>query len=132
MAQPLVAIVVLTWNQIDLTLDCLASLAAMQYPFDRLRIIVVDNGSIDGTVDAIRTAYPFAHIIENGANLGFAEGNNAGVRHALEGPADYIMLLNNDTTVDGHMLSDLLEAMDHDPTVGIVGPKMLCTKTGRK
>lgn len=125
MAQPLVAIVVLTWDQKDLTLECLASLATMHYPLDRLQIIVADNGSSDGTVDAIKTAYPSVQVIENGANLGFAEGNNAGVRHALKGPADYIMLLNNDTAVDGHMLTYLVEAMEHDPAVGIVGPKML-------
>lgn len=122
---PLVAIVVLTWNQRDLTLDCLASLAEMNYPSDRLQIIVVDNGSRDDTVVAVRERFPHITVLENGDNLGFAEGNNAGIRHALQGPAEYIMLLNNDTAVDRQMLSELLAAMEQFSDVGIVGPKML-------
>ena len=122
---PLVAIIVLTWNQRDLTLDCLASLAEMDYPEDRLQVIVVDNGSRDGTAAAVRERYPHVTVLENGDNLGFAEGNNVGIRHALQGPAEYIMLLNNDTVVDRQMLAELLTVMEQHPEVGIVGPKML-------
>ena len=122
---PTVAIVILTWNQRDLTLDCLASLAELDYPADRLQIIVVDNGSIDNTAQAIREHYPSVTVLENGENLGFAEGNNVGMRHALEGDAEYIMLLNNDTVVHPSMLNELLAVTKSDPNVGIVGPKML-------
>ena len=122
---PPVAIVVLTWNQRDLTLDCLASLAEMDYPADRLQIIVVDNGSSDGTAAAVRERFPHVTVLENGDNLGFAEGNNVGIRHALQGSAEYIMLLNNDTVVDKRMLGELLGEMKKHPDVGIVGPKML-------
>jgi hypothetical protein len=122
---PLVAIVVLTWNQHDLTLDCLASLAEMNYPSDRLQIIVVDNGSRDATVAAVRERFPQVTVLENGDNLGFAEGNNVGIRHALQGTAEYVMLLNNDTAVDRQMLSELLAVMEQFSDVGIVGPKML-------
>jgi len=69
---PTVAIIILTWNQRDLTLDCLASLAELDYPADRLRIIVVDNGSVDGIAQAIRERYPSVTVLENGENLGFA------------------------------------------------------------
>jgi GT2 family glycosyltransferase len=124
-AYPLVAIVVLTWNQRDLTLDCLASLTEMYYPADRLQIIVVDNGSKDGTAAAVRARFPTATVLENGENLGFAEGNNVGIRHALQGPAEYVMLLNNDTVVDRAMLRELLAVMQVQADVGIVGPKML-------
>jgi len=122
---PTVAIVILTWNQRDLTLDCLASLAELDYPAGRLQIIVVDNGSVDGTAQAIREHYPSVTVLENGENLGFAEGNNVGMRYALEGDAEYIMLLNNDTAVHPSMLNELLVVIEPDPTVGIVGPKML-------
>jgi GT2 family glycosyltransferase len=122
---PLVAIVILTWNQRDLTLDCLASLAAMEYPPERLQLIVVDNGSRDDTVAAIRARFSDVTVLENGDNLGFAEGNNVGIRYALQGTADYIMLLNNDTSVDRRMLNELLAPMLQFSDVGIVGPKML-------
>lgn len=122
---PLVAIIVLTWNQCDLTLDCLASLVGMDYPVERLQIIVVDNGSTDGSPVAIRQCFPHVTVLENSDNLGFAEGNNVGIRHALQGSADYIMLLNNDTVVDARMLAHLLSVIQSHPNVGIVGPKML-------
>lgn len=122
---PLVAIIVLTWNQRDLTLDCLTSLAELDYPIDRLQIIVADNGSSDDTAAAIRERFPAVTVLENGDNLGFAEGNNVGIRYALEGTAEYVMLLNNDTAVDRQMLSELLAVMEQFSDVGIVGPKML-------
>ena len=122
---PTVAVVILTWNQRNLTVDCLASLAELDYPADRLQTIVVDNGSADGTAQAIRERYSTVTVLENDENLGFAEGNNVGIRHALRGPADYVMLLNNDTAVDPSMLNELLAVIEPDSTVGIVGPKML-------
>lgn len=122
---PFVAVIILTWNQRDLTLDCLASLVEMDYPVEKLQIIVVDNGSGDDTAATVRQRFPHAVMLENGDNLGFAEGNNVGIRRALAGPAEYIMLLNNDTIVDRQMFSELIEAMDQHPGVGIVGPKML-------
>jgi len=125
MTAPPVALIVLTWNQRDLTLDCLASLAGLDYPADRLEVVVVDNGSVDGTAEAVEERYPRVAVLRNGQNLGFAEGNNVGIRYALEGTAEYIMLLNNDTVVDPHMLQELLAVLDAQPDVGIVGPKML-------
>lgn len=122
---PLAAIIVLTWNQRDLTLDCLASLAEMTYPTDRLDVIVVDNGSADGTAEAIRERYTEVIVLENEENIGFAEGNNVGIRHAMEHDADYVMLLNNDTIVDPEMLTHLIDVAESDPKIGIVGPKML-------
>lgn len=122
---PAIALIVLTWNQRDVTLDCLASLAGLDYPTERLQIVIVDNGSTDGTAQAIRARYPTVVVLENGQNLGFAEGNNVGIRHALQAGADYVVLLNNDTTVDPAMLRELLTAIESDPTIGIVGPKML-------
>lgn len=121
---PLAAIIVLTWNQRQLTLDCLASLAQLTYPAERLLLIVVDNGSADGTAQAIREHYPDVVVLENGDNLGFAEGNNVGIRYAMEHSADYVMLLNNDTVVDPDMLSGLIAVGEATPSVGIVTPKI--------
>jgi len=123
--KPRVAIIILTWNQRDVTLECLASIEELDYPAERSHIIVVDNGSADGTSQAIRQRYPSVTVISNGENLGFAEGNNVGIRHALRGAPDYVMLLNNDTVLDPSMLNELLAVAETDSTIGIVGPKML-------
>lgn len=123
--QPTVVIIVLTWNQRDLTLACLESLKGMDYPSDRLKIVVVDNGSSDGTAEALIDQYPEVVLLANNDNLGFAEGNNVGLRYALRQDAEYIMLLNNDTIVNVDLLEHLLTALEQDGTVGIVGPKIL-------
>jgi hypothetical protein len=121
---PLAAIIVLTWNQRDLTLDCLTSLAKMTYPADRLDVIVVDNGSADGTAETIRERFPQVTVLENAENLGFAEGNNVGIRYAMKHSADYVMLLNNDTVVDPEMLTRLIQVGEAYPASGIITPKI--------
>jgi GT2 family glycosyltransferase len=117
------SIIVLTWNQQQLTLDCLESLEQLIRP--AAEVIVVDNGSDDDTVAAVRAAYPDVVMIENGDNLGFVGGNNAGIEHALRGNAKYIMLLNNDTILDPALVDELLAVMEADSSIGISGPKML-------
>ena len=121
---PTVALIVLTWNQRDLTLDCLASLSALDYPADRREFVVVDNGSVDGTAEAVRATYPGVTVLETGENLGYAGGNNVGIRYALEQGADYVCLLNNDTEVVPDFLTRLVEEAESDGSIGIVGPKM--------
>ena len=117
---PSVYIIVLTWNQSALTLACLQSLQATTYA--NAHVIVVDNGSHDGTADSIRLHFPAVSLIANPENLGFVQGNNQGIAQALAGGADYVMLLNNDTVVDPGMLSDILAVAESDATIGIVGP----------
>lgn len=120
---PAVAVVILTWNGKDLTLDCLRSLEAVPTP--GLRVVVVDNASSDGTVEAIRGRYgERVEIVETGANLGFAGGNNKGIEHALAGGADLVLLLNNDTVVDPGFVDALAAAMRDAPAVGVAGPKI--------
>ncbi len=118
----LVSIIILTWNQRDLTRDCLASLAQMDYPADRLQLIVVDNGSTDDSVARIRAKFPDVKIIETGINLGYAGGNNVGIRHALAAGAEAVCILNNDVTVEPGFLPPLLAALQSGPDVGIVTP----------
>jgi len=122
-AAPSIAVIVLTRNGRDLTLDCLRSLEAVATP--NVRFLVVDNASTDGTASAVRERYgPRVDVIENGANLGFAAGNNTGIRKALADGASLILLLNNDTIVDPSFLDEMTRALLSSPDVGIVGPKI--------
>jgi GT2 family glycosyltransferase len=117
---PLVSVVVLTWNQCDLTLECLESLGGSDFP--NYEIIVVDNASTDGTSEIVGAQFPMVKQIRNERNLGYAEGNNVGIRQALANGADYVMLLNNDTVVHPRMLSALVWAAEARSPRGIVGP----------
>ncbi len=122
MMRPRVVIIVLTYNGIDDTLACLASLNRLDYPADRYDVVIVDNASRDGTPDRARQAFPGVTVIENGANLGFAAGNNVGLRHAQRHGYDYVLLLNNDTEVAPDMLTQLVAAAERDPAIAAVGP----------
>ena len=121
-AWPPVALILVTFNHSDITLDCLQSLAALDYPRECLQIIVVDNASSDDTVSAIRTRYPEVTLITNQENLGFAAGNNVGLRQALQTEARYLMLLNNDTVVAPDMLKKLIEVAEGDQHIGMITP----------
>ncbi|MDW8214637.1 MAG: glycosyltransferase family 2 protein [Roseiflexaceae bacterium] len=119
-AKPRVLIIILCYNGIADTLACLESLRNVEYPsFD---ILVLDNASGDGTPEAVRAQFPHVTVIENGANLGFAAGNNVGLRYALRHGYDYALLLNNDTEVAPDFLTHLIELAESDPQIGAVGP----------
>jgi GT2 family glycosyltransferase len=120
MKVPQVAIIVLNWNGRDDTLGCLASLSRIDYA--AYEIIVVDNGSADDSVLAIRAAYPQVTLIEAGENLGYVGGNNIGLDYAQKTGAAYALLLNNDTEVAADFLDLLVAAADVDPVIGAVGP----------
>lgn len=115
-----VAVVVLTFNGRDDTLACLASLSRVSW--SALTTILVDNGSLDGTVEAVSGRYPFVCILRQEHNLGFAEGNNVGIRHALELGADYVFLLNNDTTIAPDAIGRCVEAAERRVDAGAVSP----------
>lgn len=115
-----VAIIILIWNGKEDTLECLRSLQADTYP--EKEIIVVDNGSTDDSVEAIRTQFPSVTILQNGTNLGFTGGNNIGIRYALENSADYIFLLNNDTSLEPDALRHLVEVAQSNPSYGLLTP----------
>lgn len=113
------AFVVLNWNGGDDTLRCLASL-----PLDALAV-VPDNGSTDGSLGRVREAFPEAVVVENGANLGFSGGNNAGIRAALDRGADWVVLVNNDAVLEPGTPAALREAADRHPEAGILAGKLL-------
>lgn len=117
---PSIAIVVLNWNNARDTMACLDSLAQLDYPDPWL--IVVDNGSDDDSVAQIRAAHPDVTLLDTGANLGYAGGNNVGVKYALAAGADYVCILNNDVVVEPDFLAPLLAALHSQPNVGIVTP----------
>ena len=105
---PHVVVVILNWNGKRDTLECLSSVRAIDYP--SFEIVVVDNGSTDDSVPAIKVHFPGISVIETGQNLGYAGGNNVGMRYAIQQGADYVLLLNNDTIVDRSLLTALARA----------------------
>jgi hypothetical protein len=118
--EPAVTVIILAWNGVDDTLECLESLRGIDYT--DYRTMVVDNGSADGTADAVRSSFPEVEVIETGETLGFAGGNNVGIRRALEAGADAVLLLNNDTTVHPGFLSAMIQALYWKPDIGAVNP----------
>lgn len=117
-------IIILNWNGKKDTLECLDSLGELRSMNYESRIVVVDNGSDDGSVEVIHKDYPEVILLENKENLGFAEGNNVGIRYALENGADYVILLNNDTLVDKNLVNELLKVMESDSQTGVLSPKI--------
>lgn len=118
---PSVYVVLLNWNGCQDTLECVRSLEKVTYP--NFVIIIVDNGSDGNDAETIRREVgDSCHIIENGRNDGFCEGNNVGMRYALAQGADYVLILNNDTVVDSDFLSQLVESAEADPSVGVAVP----------
>ncbi len=123
MAELRLAIVILTWNGRDDTLACLRSLRGEVGPGDA--VIVCDNGSTDGTEAAVRSAHPWVEFIQNGGNVGFAAGNNPGLRVALDRGYRWAMLLNNDTTVPTGTLDALVAHGDAHPSLGAIQPLLV-------
>ena len=115
-----ITVIILNWNGKHDTLTCLSSISEINYSnFD---VIVVDNGSSDGSVKAIRKQHPDITIIETGENLGFAEGNNVGIRQALSSGSEYLLLLNNDTWVDKEFLNNLASEAKKTENQFVYGP----------
>jgi GT2 family glycosyltransferase len=123
---PHVALIILNWNQPAYTLACLRSLQSITYL--NFKVFVLDNGSVDDSLLQIKALLPELsyeiELIPNGCNLGFAEGNNVGIRQALVQGADYVLLLNNDTEVAPNFIELLVDVAERDPKIGITGPKI--------
>jgi len=117
---PRVSIVVLNHNQYTLTRDCLQSLAAVSYPDSN--VILVDNGSTDGSGKRLRDEFPDVKTLLLSDNLGVAGGRNVGARRALDQGADYVLFLDNDTLVSSGFLAELVAVGESDPVIGAVAP----------
>src|SRR5882757_10103578 len=114
-----VYILLLNCNNWGYTNECLASLQGLDY--DDWKVLVVDNGSTDESLQRIRERFPEVEIMQLKENLGFAVGNNAGIRAALNRGAEFVWVLNNDTTVDPKALRAMVEKAETDPNIGAVG-----------
>ncbi len=117
---PHVAIVVLNWNGIADTLRCIESLERQTYP--NFRFLVVDNGSTDGSLPALRSLGDRITLIESPANLGYTGGNNLAIRAALARGADYVWLFNNDAVAEPDTLARLLAVAEADQRIGLLSP----------
>lgn len=122
---PFVTIIVLQYSNSSDTVKCLDSLVKIRYP--NFKVLVVDNGSNQTEQDIIKkylknSGHSHWPLIHNQANLGYAGGNNVGIKRALSEGADYIFILNNDTTIEPDALDKLVAAAEAEPTVGLVGP----------
>lgn len=122
-ASPPVGVVVLTWNGCEDTLACLGSLFAGGEPVPL--VVVVDNGSVDGTTEAVRAAHPDVELVRSDENLGFAGGNNLGIERALELGVEHVLVLNNDTEVEPGAVAALVDEARRTPDAGALCAKLL-------
>jgi GT2 family glycosyltransferase len=122
---PKVVIVILNWNGIEDTTECLESLRVIDYP--NYEVVVVDNGSEGDDVTILRDRFgDWIHLIEEDVNLGFCDGNNVGMRYAVDRlDPQYVLLLNNDTVVDPEFLTYLVRTADDSEERLLVGAKIL-------
>jgi GT2 family glycosyltransferase len=119
---PFVLAVIINWNGKDDVLECLKSMKKVNYPRDRFKILVVDNGSTDGSPTAITKTYPDISLKKNTNNLGYVHAVNQGVTQGLAWNADYIWICNNDIVVDKGALTHLVETGQGDAQIGVVAP----------
>jgi O-antigen biosynthesis protein len=123
LVKPRVGIAILNFNGADLTIRCLDHLRKIEWPENRLELVVVDNGSTDDSRSRIREAHPGAKLVTSQVNLGFAGGCNLAIR-SMEA-ADYVALLNNDAYVEPGWLEPLVQALESQPDVGAACSKIL-------
>jgi len=117
---PKVFVVVLNYNGRDFIRRCLSSVFKLAYP--NFEVILVDNNSRDGSFEMAKANFSRAIFIKNEENLGYAGGNNVGIRFAMERMADYVLLLNNDTEIEADCLNRLVEVGENNANVGLLSP----------
>lgn len=115
------SVVLVTWNGWSLLRPCLASLAAALRPVGAAEVLVVDNGSTDGTAERLAAEFPWVRRIAAGENLGFARANNLA---AAEARGELVFLLNNDTLVDADCVAAIVRAADAHPEFALFAPEM--------
>lgn len=129
MSKPKVYIIILNWNRSKLTGDCLKSIQKLHKSNMILKTIVVDNNSTKEQEKELRslieknTKFSIKLMI-NDKNLGFAGGNNTGIKYALKNNADYVLILNNDTELDKDLLQNLIKAAKQNKNSAVFSPKI--------
>ena len=118
-----VSVLTLNWNGKEDTIECVDSLLKLEYL--NYEVVIIDNGSKDGSVDAFKERYEDkVHIIENSTNLGFGGGFNVGIDYSINSEADYTLIINNDTVADKYFLKHLVNVAEDYEAVGIVTGKV--------
>lgn len=124
---PGVALIILTTNALAMTKEQLLDVAKLDTKGIKAECVVVDNGSKDGTEETIKN-YKLPNMdykfIESGANLGFAGGNNIGIKDAVDRGFDYVILMNNDLILPNDLVTNLVDYMQKNDEVGVASPKM--------
>ena len=115
------SIIIVSWNTKDLLVACLDSLSVQKSIYN-IEVIVVDNASTDGSVEIVNEFYCHVNLIKNNTNMGFGMANNIGIKHSS---GRYICLINSDVRVLPGCLDSLVNYMDQDKSIGIIGPKTL-------
>ncbi|GKU27269.1 rhamnosyltransferase [Clostridium folliculivorans] len=118
--EPKVCIILLNYNGIKDTIECIESLNNIDY--NNYEIIIVDNNSSDNSQEIIQKKFPEHTFIQTGKNLGYAAGNNMGIRVALDREADYICVINNDVIVEKDFLTKMILYMEANTNIGVCGP----------
>ena len=119
---PTVSVIVLNYNGLRYMEDCFASLSQLDYPVDRVELVLADNGSSDGSVEYVREHFSRVRIIQYDQNYGFCIGNN---RAAAQVESEFVAFLNTDMRVETHWLAGLVEALGDEPDVVCAGSKIL-------
>jgi GT2 family glycosyltransferase len=119
---PTVSLVVLNWNGKRYLASCLQSLAELDYPAERLELILCDNGSRDGSVEFVKQQFPRVRVVELDRNHGFAQGNNLAAKQAT---GEWVGFLNNDMKVDRAWLASMLAVRDEKPDVACIASKIV-------
>jgi len=114
-----VAVIIVTWNGISYLRECLPAVLAQDYP--RFEVVVVDNGSTDGSVEWIREHCPEVHVLQNPTNFGFSLANNQGIRST---DSDYVVTLNNDAIPEMGWLQSLVDAVETTSDVGMIASQI--------
>jgi GT2 family glycosyltransferase len=125
-----VFIIIVNWNGKQYLDDCLSSLEDQTYKF--FKTIIIDNNSSDDSVEFIKKKFIQIKIIQNTQNFGFAQGNNIGIKYALQNNADIIILLNNDTIVDKNWLQEMINTANSNKKIGLVQAKIFIDNKDKK
>src|SRR3990170_2544486 len=120
-----VFVVIVNWNGKEFLKKCLTTVL-LNTVYPEYQVVVVDNGSVDGSVEMVKKEFSTVNLIENSENLGFSKANNQGIKHALFHGAKYVLLLNSDVEIaEKEWLENMVNLSASDSTIGIVGCKLV-------